>query len=97
MMGTATLEALLPAVQRLSLLDIGLLDESGAPMLVVNGARDTQIMIEDAFLLLRHGDAKQAWINPRGGHMGRSPDWPPGAIAERVLLPWMAERLRAGD
>jgi hypothetical protein len=23
--------------------------------------------------------------------MGRSPEWPPSAIAERVLLPWIAK------
>lgn len=95
MMGADTLEEMLRKVARLSLLDMGLLDRPCAPMLVVNGARDSQITIEDAFLLLRHGDAKDAWINPQGGHMGRSPQWPPAAIAEKVLLPWMAKKLQA--
>ena len=93
MMGASTLDEMLPKVARLSLLDMGLLDQPCAPMLVVNGARDSQIAIEDAFLLLRHGDAKHAWVNPRGGHMGRSAEWPQPLIAEKVLLPWMAERL----
>ena len=95
MMGTVTREDLLAKVQRLSLLDMDLLDRPCAPMLVVNGARDSQITIEDVFLLLRHGDAKDAWINPRGGHMGRSAGWPQSAIAEKVVMPWMGRRLFA--
>lgn len=95
LLGAATLEDLLARAPRLSLLDRGLLDRPGGPMLVVNGARDSQITIEDALLLLKHGDAKEAWINPAGGHMGRSPDWPQSAIAEKVVLPWIARRLEA--
>jgi pimeloyl-ACP methyl ester carboxylesterase len=89
MFGAENLEGLLERASRYSLLDAGLLDQPSAPMLLVNGARDSQIPIEDLFLLLQHGDAKEAWVNPRGGHMGRSPEWPPSAIAERVLMPWI--------
>jgi len=93
MMGATTLEELLAKVQRLSLLDMGLLDRPCAPMLVVNGARDSQITVEDVFLLLKYGDAKDAWVNPQGGHMGRSAQWPQPAIAEKVVMPWMGRRL----
>ena len=55
----------------------------------------SQIPIDDLFLLLEHGDAKEAWVNPNGGHMGRSPEWPPGRIAEKVLMPWIVKRLGA--
>jgi esterase FrsA len=89
MFGAENLDGLIERASRYSLLDAGLLDQPSAPMLLVNGARDSQIPIEDLFLLLQHGDAKEAWVNPRGGHMGRSPDWPPSAIAERVLMPWI--------
>jgi len=89
MFGAENLHDLLERAAAYSLLHAGLLDRPSAPMLLVNGARDSQIPIEDLFLLLEHGDAKEAWVNPRGGHMGRSPDWPPSAIAERVLLPWI--------
>ena len=34
------------------------------------------VPIADAILLLERGTAKDAWINPQGGHMGRSPEWP---------------------
>jgi pimeloyl-ACP methyl ester carboxylesterase len=95
MMGAATLDGLLAEVRRLSLLDMGLLDRPSAPMLLVNGARDSQVTIRDLFLLLEHGDAKDAWVNPRGGHMGRSAEWSQAAIAEKVLMPWIEARLRA--
>jgi esterase FrsA len=93
MLGAQGLEDLLDRGQPYSLLDRGLLDRPSAPMLVVNGARDSQIPVADAYVLLEHGDAKEAWINAQGGHMGRSPQWPSPAIAERVLMPWMLQRL----
>jgi len=93
MLGARDLEDMLARAQRFSLLDAGLLDRPSAPMLVVNGARDSQIPIADLYLLLEHGDAKEAWVNPQGGHMGRSPHWPSSAIAAKVLMPWIARRL----
>ena len=94
MLGARDLEDMLARAQRFSLLDAGLLDRPSAPMLVVNGARDSQIPIADLYLLLEHGDAKEAWVNLQGGHMGRSPHWPSSAIAEKVLMPWILRRLR---
>jgi hypothetical protein len=64
-------------------------------MLVVNGWLDSQTTCEDVFVLLRHGDAKDAWVNPKGRHMGRSPEWPGARIQEEVLMPWMLKRLNA--
>ena len=93
MLGAGDLEDMFARAQRFSLLDAGLLDRPSAPMLVVNGARDSQIPIADLYLLLEHGDAKDAWVNPQGGHMGRSQQWPGPVIAEKVLMPWIARRL----
>lgn len=93
LVGADGLEDMLQRMRRFSLLDAGLLDQPSAPMLCVNGARDSQIPIADLFLLLEHGDPKEAWVNPGGGHMGRSPEWPSPAIAEKVLMPWVARRL----
>jgi hypothetical protein len=90
MFGGANLEEMLERAARFSLLDAGVLDRPSAPTLAVNGGRDSQIPIADLFLLLQHGDAKDAWVNPRGGHMARSPEWTSPAIAGKVLLPWMA-------
>jgi len=90
MFGATNLEEMIERARAFSLHDSGLLDEPSAPMLLVNGARDSQIPIGDLFLLLEHGSAKEAWVNPAGGHMGRSPEWPSSRIADEVLLPWIA-------
>jgi esterase FrsA len=94
MFGAQGVADMLARAQPYSLLDQGLLDQPSAPMLVVNGARDSQIPIADAYVLLEHGDAKEAWINAQGGHMGRSPQWPSPAIADKVLMPWILQRLK---
>lgn len=79
---------------RLSLVTRGLIDRPSAPMLLINGARDTQVPIDDLFLLMRHGSPKEAWVNPVGGHMGRSPDFPSPAIARQVVMPWILRAMR---
>ncbi len=94
MHGASGLDDLLARARPFSLLEQGLLDRPSAPMLLVNGARDTQIPIADLYLLLEHGDIKEAWVNPDGGHMGRSPQWPGSAIAEKVLMPWIIRRMK---
>jgi esterase FrsA len=93
MFGANSLEDMLERARRFSLLDLGMLEQPSAPMLLVNGARDSQVPLADVYVLLEHGDAKEAWINPQGGHMGRSPQWPAQTISERVLMPWIARRL----
>ena len=93
MFGAGDLDELIECARGYSLLESGILDQPAAPMLVVNGASDSQVPIADIFLLLQHGDAKDAWVNPHGGHMGRSPEWPQPAIAEKVLMPWIERKL----
>ena len=97
MHGADGLEDLLARARTFSLFDAGLLVQPSVPTLVVNGARDSQVPIADALLLFERGTAKDAWINPQGGHMGRSPDWPSTRIAEKVLMPWLMRRLVEGD
>src|ERR1700693_327171 len=54
---------------KMSLVHQGLLGKPMAPMLVIAGVLDTQVPIEDEYLLLNKGDVpKDAWINPNGGH-----------------------------
>jgi hypothetical protein len=62
-------------------------------MLLVNGERDTQQPISDLYLMMKHGDPKDTWVNPAGGHMGRSANWSSGAIADRVVRPWIFRTL----
>jgi hypothetical protein len=78
---------------KLSLLTRGLLDKPSAPMLLVNGERDTQQPISDLYLMMKHGDPKYTWVNPAGGHMGRSQQWSGGQIFERVVMPWIERQL----
>ena len=91
--GTRTMEDFLAYGSRLSLVSRGLLDKPSAPMLLVNGERDTQQPISDLYLMMKHGDPKDTWVNPAGGHMGRSQQWPSRQIAERVVMPWIARQL----
>jgi pimeloyl-ACP methyl ester carboxylesterase len=81
------LARLMPAM---SLKAQGLLQKPTTPMLVVTGAKDTQVPIADIELLLRTGDVpKEAWINPSGGHLGREPrGWTDPVIFSKVIIPW---------
>jgi esterase FrsA len=93
--GVNTLDEFLAYGPRLSLLDLGYLDKPSAPMLLINGEKDTQQPIADLYLLMKHGDPKDVWVNPDGGHMGRSRQWPQGKIVETVVMPWIERRLAA--
>ena len=61
-------------------------------MLVVNGAADAQVPFSDVVLLL-HGSPKEAWVNPEGGHMGRTKTLPDPVIFATVTLPWVVRQL----
>ncbi len=64
-------------------------------MLVIGGSLDTQVPISEAYLLLDSGDVpKDAWINPKGGHLGRQAKvWPDGLIFRQVIIPWRLQNL----
>jgi pimeloyl-ACP methyl ester carboxylesterase len=93
--GARTLDEFLAYGPKMSLKDAGWLDKPSAPMLVINGMRDTQVPIEDVFLLMRSGSPKEVWINPQGGHMGRDKEISDKKIFETVTLPWVVRMLRA--
>ena len=79
---------------RLSLKTQGFLGQPAAPMLVVNGEKDSQVPISDLYVLMQSsGSAKWSWVNPDGGHTGRSQEWPNSRIAEEVITPWIKARL----
>jgi esterase FrsA len=73
-----------------SLLAQGFVGKATAPMLVIHGARDTQVPQSDIELWLRSGETpKEAWINPVGGHMGRdATTWRDPVIFAKVTTPW---------
>lgn len=92
--GVKTLDDFLAYGPKMSLKDAGWLTKPSAPMLLVNGAKDTQVPIEDLYLLLRSGSPKEAWVNPEGGHMGRSKTLKDQEIFTEVVLPWIVRRLK---
>ena len=88
------LESLMPP---LSIETQGLLDKPTPPMLLVNGLHDQVWPIDDTFLLLKHGTAKQAWINPQGIHMGRQTGvWDSSRINVEIINPWILHRFELG-
>ncbi len=93
--GAATMEQLAAAREQMSLKTRGILGQPMAPMLVIGGALDTQVPIADVDLLLLSGETpKDAWVHPRGGHMGRdAKDWPDPVIFRRVTTPWLLRAL----
>lgn len=92
--GVETIDEFLAFGPRLSLKTEGYLGKPSAPMLILNGALDTQVPIADLYLLLQSGGtAKEAWVNPNGGHTGRSADWPNSRIFEEIILPWIKGKL----
>jgi pimeloyl-ACP methyl ester carboxylesterase len=93
--GVTTEEDFLAYGPRLSLLDQGYLGKPSAPMLLVNGEKDTQQPIADLYLLMKNGDPKDVWVNPDGGHMGRSKQWTQGRIVNTVVAPWIDRMLGA--
>jgi esterase FrsA len=92
--GAKTMDEFLAYGPKMSLKDSGWLDKPSAPMLLVGGMRDTQVPIEDVFLLMRSGSPKEVWINPQGGHMGRNKEISDQKIFETVTLPWVVRMLR---
>jgi len=92
--GVDALEALLAAAPAHSLQAQGLLGQPAAPLLLINGARDSQIPIADVELLAGLYPQSTVWINPEGGHMGRSADWSGRRIFEEVTAPWLERVLQ---
>jgi len=95
--GVHTLDELGEYLPKMSLVHQGLLGNPMAPMLILAGVNDTQVPIEDEYLLLSKGDVpKEAWINPHGGHLGRQVGvWPDPRIFKEVIIPWLVKTLQA--
>jgi pimeloyl-ACP methyl ester carboxylesterase len=89
------LEDFLAYGPRMSLQARGFIGKPSTAMLLINGERDSQVPIDDLYLLLRAGTPKEAWVNPQGGHMGRGPGWPDSRIFAEVALPWLVRVLRS--
>jgi hypothetical protein len=90
-----TVDELADTFPKLSLVAQGLIGKPTSHMLVIAGALDTQVPVSDAYLLLSNGDTpKEAWINPKGGHLGRQVKvYPDPVILRMVIVPWLARNL----
>jgi esterase FrsA len=93
--GASTLDEFLAYGPRMSLVTSGLVSEPSAPMLLINGLKDSQVPADDLFLLMRSGSPKEVWFNPDGGHMGRTAEMSDRKIFETVTLPWVVRMLDA--
>jgi esterase FrsA len=95
--GVHSLDEMGEYLPKMSLVKQGLLGKPMAPMLILAGVLDTQVPIEDEYLLLSKGDVpKEAWINPHGGHLGRQVGvWPDPRIFKEVIIPWLVKVLEA--
>jgi esterase FrsA len=95
--GMKTIDELTAFLPKMSLQTQGLLGKPTAPILVVGGTKDSQVPIDDLELLINSGSQpREAWINPVGGHMGRTAsDWPDPVIFRKVILPWEMRHLSA--
>lgn len=91
--GARTWDDYLDIVPSMSIATLGLADAPTPEMLLINGEKDSQTSVEDLYLLLRHGWPKYAWVNPDGGHLGRSADWPDERILREVIIPFLKARL----
>jgi esterase FrsA len=91
-MGLTTMEEFLKAASKLSLKELGLLDKPSAPILGVNGKLDDQAPVEDIYLLMEHGNPKEARIYPQGHHMGRTPGIPEEEI-RAMIVGWLRDKL----
>ena len=95
--GVHTLDEMGDYLPKMSLVHQDLLGKPMAPMLILAGVRDTQVPIDDEYLLLSKGDTpKLAWINPSGGHLGRQVGvWSDPRIFKEVIIPWLVKTLQA--
>lgn len=88
--GVNDLKQLLAFAPKMSLKAQGLLDKPTTEMLVLAGAKDTQVLLSDVQMLMSSGDRpKDYWINPQGGHLGREVmGWTDPVIFSKVIIPW---------
>src|SRR5580692_11105644 len=95
--GLKSSDELIEFLPKMSLQAQGLLGKPTAPILVVGGTKDTQVPIDDLELLINSGsEPREAWINPAGGHMGRTAaTWPDPVIFKKIILPWELRHLTA--
>lgn len=76
----------------LSLVTQGIIDQTSAPLLCINGKEDDQHPVQDIYLLLEHGSPKDVRLIPGAGHMGRKPGQPNDEV-QKIVTAWLKEKL----
>jgi esterase FrsA len=97
MLGVSSVEEAYQLMPTLSLKNDDLLVRPMPPMLVIGGAKDTQVPYSDTELLLKSGSPKYAWINPAGMTMGRSATVKDQWIFDHVIVPWVRARFSEAE
>ena len=92
LLGVETVEEAFTLMPSLSLVDGGLIDKPTPPMLMITGAKDTQVPFSDFILMMERGTPKDAWVNPQGQTMGRSATVKDDDIFRDVVVPWVKQR-----
>jgi len=90
--GKKSIEEAAEYLPLMSLLDNNAIDGETPAMLLIGGVNDSQTPFGDIELLMRHGSPKEVWVNPKGGHMGRSPEISDRQIFQNVTIPWIVAR-----
>ena len=95
MLGVHTVEEAFALMPSLSLSSGGLIDKPTPPMLLITGAKDTQVPFSDFIMMMEHGSPKDSWVNPQGQTMGRSATVKDDDIFRDVVVPWVKRRFAA--
>jgi hypothetical protein len=92
----STIDELAAKFSKMSLVNQNLIGKPTTRMHILAGVLDTQVPFADINLLLTTGDVpKEAWINPKGGHLGRQMGVLPDAVIfKQVVIPWLVNALR---
>jgi len=93
--GVKSMEEYYAASEKNSLLTQGYIGTASCPLLAINGKKDTQNSIEDVYILLEGGPTiRSAWINPEGGHMGRSAEYSSDFIRDELIIAWLLDHIK---
>jgi esterase FrsA len=93
--GVNNLEDYYKASAALSLKTQGYIGKDSCPLLAINGKNDSQNSIEDVYILLEGGsNVRYAWVNPEGGHMGRSKKYSMDFIEKKLIIPFLLDKVR---
>lgn len=73
----------------MSLMEQNILSKKSAPMLYINGQKDTLVPFSDTAIVLNHVSNAQMWSNPIGIHMGIGGEINHQYIIGKVMIPWI--------